>query len=61
LQVPLLLWVAAVVVIYGVSYADLQGLQGPLASLNTASHVLFRFSRCRLYAAKLAYSMSAVR
>jgi hypothetical protein len=36
LQVPLLLWVAAVVVIYGVSYADLQGLQGPLASLNTA-------------------------
>jgi hypothetical protein len=33
LQAPLLLWVAAVMVIYGVSYSNLQGLQGPLASL----------------------------
>jgi hypothetical protein len=33
MQAPLLLWVAAVVVIYGVSYSNLQGLQEPLASL----------------------------
>lgn len=31
-QVPLLLWLSAVMVIFGVSYASLQGLQGPLAS-----------------------------
>jgi hypothetical protein len=34
---PLLLWVAAVMVIYGVSYSNLQGLQGPLASLVRSS------------------------
>jgi hypothetical protein len=33
LQVPLLLWVAAVMTIYGTSYSNLQGLQAPLASL----------------------------
>lgn len=37
LMAPLLLWVAAVMVIYGVSYSNLQGLQGPLASLVRSS------------------------
>jgi hypothetical protein len=45
LQVPLLLWVAAVIIIFGVSFQKLQGLQGPLASLNAAAHVRFRFAR----------------
>jgi hypothetical protein len=44
-QVPLLLWVAAVIIIFGVSFQKLQGLQGPLASLNAAAHVRFRFAR----------------
>lgn len=45
-QVPLLLWVASVIIIFGVSFQLLQGLQGPLASLNAAAHVRFRFARC---------------
>lgn len=43
LQAPLLLWVAAVVVIFGVSYSNLQDLQGPLAS--QVSSVLFLGAR----------------
>ncbi len=41
-QVPQLLWVATVAVIFGVSYVSLQGLQGPLASLDMSAHVLYR-------------------
>lgn len=33
MQVPLILWLSVVMVIFGVSYSNLQGLQGPLASL----------------------------
>lgn len=40
LMAPLLLWVAAVMVIYGVSYSNLQGLQGPLASLVRSSFLI---------------------
>lgn len=44
-QVPQLLWVATVAVIFGVSYVSLQGLQGPLASLDMSAHVLYRCAR----------------
>lgn len=60
MQVPILLWVAAVTIIFGVSYTSLRGLNGPLASLNTAAHVLSRVSRCRLYSCLLAYVSSTV-
>eukprot|EP00883_Tetradesmus_obliquus_P002715 jgi/Sobl393_1/12921/SZX78204.1 len=57
-MVPLLLWVAAVIIIFGVSFQKLQGLQGPLASLNAAAHVRFRFARCRLIAQVYGFSQT---
>lgn len=57
MQIPLLLWVAAVIVIFGVSYSSLQGLQGPLASLDTASHVLYRVTRIRLFSGMMGFSV----
>lgn len=44
--------------IFGVSYKQLHGLQGPLASLDVAAHVQYQLVRCRLAAAELAYSDS---
>ncbi|KAF8055488.1 tmcC [Scenedesmus sp. PABB004] len=55
-MVPLLLWVAAVIIIFGVSFQKLQGLQGPLASLNAAAHVRFRLARVRLIANVYAFA-----
>eukprot|EP00775_Hariotina_reticulata_P009651 gene9651-9811_t len=46
--VPRLLWVSLVIIAFGVSFQMLQGLQGPLSSLNAASHVRCRLSRTRL-------------
>ncbi|PNW76743.1 hypothetical protein CHLRE_11g469500v5 [Chlamydomonas reinhardtii] len=43
----LVLWFAAVVAVYAVSLVMLQGMQGPLASLNMASHVMYRYTRVR--------------
>ncbi|KAG2446966.1 hypothetical protein HYH02_008120 [Chlamydomonas schloesseri] len=43
----LVLWFAAVVAVYAVSLVMLQGMQGPLASLNMASHVIYRYTRVR--------------
>ena len=45
---PLVLWAAAVVVVFGVSFTMLANLQGPLSSLNAAAHVTYRVSRVRL-------------
>eukprot|EP00878_Enallax_costatus_P025839 GHUV01027676.1.p1 GENE.GHUV01027676.1~~GHUV01027676.1.p1 ORF type:complete len:1421 (+),score=378.88 GHUV01027676.1:621-4883(+) len=56
-MIPLLLWVCAVIVIFATSYRNLQGLQGPLASLDTASHVLYRATRCRLFSCMVAFSV----
>jgi hypothetical protein len=39
--------VAAVVIVFGVSFKELSNLQGPLASLNVASHVMYRVARVR--------------
>ena len=47
-----------VAVIYGVSYARLKKLQGPLASLDVAVHVQYRLGRCRLAANNVAFSDS---
>lgn len=43
MQLPLVLWVATVIIIFGVSFEQLQGLQAPLASLNAAAHVRYRW------------------
>jgi hypothetical protein len=36
---PLALWAMAVVVLFGVSFKELENLQGPLSSLNVAGEV----------------------
>lgn len=56
---PLLLWAAAVVVVFGVSFAQLSNLQAPLSSLNAVAHVTYRISRVRVMGNFLAYSMSS--
>lgn len=57
-QVPMFIWMATVAIIFGVSYDQLHGLQGPLASLDVAIHVQYQLGRCRLVANTLAYSDS---
>ncbi|KAI8474715.1 MAG: hypothetical protein J3K34DRAFT_518018 [Monoraphidium minutum] len=56
---PLVLWAAAVIVVFGVSFTQLANLQGPLSSLNAAAHVTYRVSRVRLNGNYLAYSETA--
>lgn len=50
-QVPLALWVITLIIIYVVSYIKLEGMQWPLASLNIATHVVYRYTRIRCAAA----------
>ena len=57
LQVPLILWVMAVIVIFGLSFQRLKGLQGPLASLNSMAHVIYRASRVRMYSNLLSMAV----
>jgi hypothetical protein len=45
----------AVIISFGVSFEMLQGLQGPLSSLNAAAHVCYRLARCRLVANNYAF------
>lgn len=47
------------IAIYAVSIIQLEGLQGPLASLNMAMHVIYRFSHMRMLALMLAASVSS--
>ncbi|KAG2429714.1 hypothetical protein HYH02_013971 [Chlamydomonas schloesseri] len=47
---PLVCWEVALVAIGAVSFVKLNGMQGPLASLNMASHVIYRYTRVRLTA-----------
>lgn len=42
LMLPLLVWVLAVIVIFVVSFIQLEGMASPLAALNMASHVIYR-------------------
>eukprot|EP00877_Chromochloris_zofingiensis_P013211 jgi/Chrzof1/8143/UNPLg00190.t1 len=58
-MVPLLLWVAAVIVMYGVSFQKLSALQGPLSSLNVAAHVIYRIARVRFVGNNLSFSLTA--
>ncbi|GFR46145.1 hypothetical protein Agub_g7671, partial [Astrephomene gubernaculifera] len=45
--VPFLLWNLAVVLVYVITLAKLEGMQAPLASLNMASRVTYRYTRVR--------------
>lgn len=47
---PLLCWELAVVIIYAMTFSELQGLQQPLAQLSMTQRVLALISRCRYYA-----------
>ncbi|EFJ47903.1 hypothetical protein VOLCADRAFT_104960 [Volvox carteri f. nagariensis] len=49
-MVPFFLWNLAVILVYAVSLMKLNGMQGPLASLNMASHVTYRYTRVRAIA-----------
>jgi hypothetical protein len=49
----------AVIVIYGVSFVKLNGLQGPLASLNVAAHVIYRIARVRVAGNVVAFETDA--
>ncbi|GIL69029.1 hypothetical protein Vretifemale_13, partial [Volvox reticuliferus] len=55
-MVPLLLWEVTLIVMGAVSYMRLEGMQGPLASLNMASHVIYRYTRVRAMALLLVSS-----
>ncbi|GFR49214.1 hypothetical protein Agub_g11130, partial [Astrephomene gubernaculifera] len=46
-MVPFVLWNVALVVMYVVSLLHLNSMQGPLASLNMASHIIYRYTRVR--------------
>jgi hypothetical protein len=46
-----------VVIIFGVSFQELSDLQGPLASLNVAAHVMYRVARLRAQLSQLAFEL----
>ncbi|GIL60940.1 hypothetical protein Vafri_15743 [Volvox africanus] len=58
--VPLLVWEAALAAIGALSYFWLEGMQGPLAALNMASHVIYRYTRVRMLALFLVSGKDAV-
>ncbi|PNW74156.1 hypothetical protein CHLRE_13g587550v5 [Chlamydomonas reinhardtii] len=47
---PVIIWNIAVVLIYAISLVQLNSMQGPLASLNMASHIIYRYTRVRAIA-----------
>ncbi|KAG2441028.1 hypothetical protein HXX76_003881 [Chlamydomonas incerta] len=47
---PFVVWNVALIVIYTVSFVQLSGMQQPLASLNMASTVIYRYTRVRAVA-----------
>ncbi|GIL75466.1 hypothetical protein Vretifemale_5250, partial [Volvox reticuliferus] len=49
-MVPFVLWNMALVIVYVVSLLQLNAMQGPLASLNMASHIIYRYTRVRAIA-----------
>ncbi|KAG2493141.1 hypothetical protein HYH03_008565 [Edaphochlamys debaryana] len=46
-MIPFFVWNATVIVVYAISLVKLNGMQAPLASLNMASHVTYRYTRVR--------------
>jgi hypothetical protein len=57
-QLPIALWCSAVIIIFGVSFQELSDLQGPLASLNVAAHVMYRVARLRAQLSLLAFELN---
>ncbi|PNW79070.1 hypothetical protein CHLRE_09g399663v5 [Chlamydomonas reinhardtii] len=49
-MLPFVAWNIALVIVYAISLVQLEGLQGPLASLNMASHIIYRYTRVRAIA-----------
>ncbi|KAG2434419.1 hypothetical protein HYH02_012249 [Chlamydomonas schloesseri] len=47
---PFAAWNIALVIVYAISLVQLEGMQGPLASLNMASHIIYRYTRVRAIA-----------
>nr|ACF39778.1 PAS domain sensory protein FXL1 [Chlamydomonas reinhardtii] len=47
---PFVLWNIALIIVYVVSLMQLKNMQGPLASLNMASHIIYRYTRVRAVA-----------
>ncbi|KAG2423934.1 hypothetical protein HXX76_014875 [Chlamydomonas incerta] len=47
---PFVAWNIALVIVYAISLVQLEGMQGPLASLNMASHIIYRYTRVRAVA-----------
>jgi hypothetical protein len=47
-MLPLTVWAVAVIVVFGVTFQRLAGLQAPLASLNAAARVTYLISRVRV-------------
>jgi hypothetical protein len=58
-QAPFALWMVALLVIYGVSYDRLSGLEGPLVSLSMSQRVVTGGSRLRMWAQALVYAGSS--
>ncbi|KAG2443202.1 hypothetical protein HYH02_009279 [Chlamydomonas schloesseri] len=47
---PFVLWNIALIIVYVISLMQLKNMQGPLASLNMASHIIYRYTRVRAVA-----------
>ena len=58
-MLPLVLWAAMVIVVFGVTFQKLAGLQAPLSSLNAAARVTYGISRVRLAGNHMALSTNA--
>ena len=56
-----MLWNIALVIVYVVSLLELNAMQGPLASLNMASHIIYRYTRVRAIAFGLVSQVGARR
>jgi hypothetical protein len=53
MQAPLALWVVATIAVYTVCLVRLAAIKDPLAALNMAMHVMYRFSHLRMIALML--------
>lgn len=58
MQAPLVLWAVAVIIIYAISFERLRVLQGPLASLDVAAHVMYRTSRVLMLINSLFFTVN---
>jgi hypothetical protein len=47
------------VLIYGLCFQRLEGLESPISQLNSAQHIVYRASRTRFFAVNLVFSETA--